>query len=267
MATDKAARPRLGLIGHGAIGQAITSRLRAEGGISELAAILVRPGKSLESGLPFRDSLEAFLEAQPEVVIEAAGHGAVAAFGPEIVKRECRLIISSVGALADDNVAERLRAADPSGQLAIVPAGAIAGLDGLVAARIAGLREVTYSSLKPPAAWRGTAAEDTIDLNHREEELVFFDDSARQAALRYPKNANVSAAIAIAGLGLEKTRVRLVSSRRVSNPLGIIEASGDFGWFRFEIFANAFPENPKTSMLTAFSLLQCARYGIGIPAL
>jgi len=70
----------------------------------------------------------------------------------------------------------------------------------------------------------------------------------------------------VAGLGLDETRVRLISSRKVDDPLGVIEASGAFGEFRFECLAKASPSNPKTSAITADSLLQCARLGIGIPA-
>ena len=125
---------------------------------------------------------------------------------------------------------------------------------------------MVYTSYKPPHAWRGTPAEAGIDLDHAEDEVVFFSGTARQAASDYPQNANVSAAVAIAGLGFEDTEVRLVSSRRVDDPLGVIEAQGVFGTFRFEILALASPRNPKTSVLTAYSLLETARVGIGIPA-
>ena len=60
--------------------------------------------------------------------------------------------------------------------------------------------------------------------------------------------------------------MRLISSRKVDDPLGVIEASGAFGEFRFECLARASPSNPKTSAITADSLLACARLGIGIPA-
>lgn len=257
-------RLRLGLIGHGAIGQAIISHLRAQGTASDIVAVLVREGRKC-TDVPCFESIDAFLDAGPEVVIEAASHSAVSDYGPSVVKRGCQFIVSSAGALANKATADALISAATAGGKTTIAAGAIAGLDGLIAAREAGLEQVTYTSLKPPASWRNTAAEKVIDLDDSEEDHVFFDGTAGEAAEAYPKNANVSASIAIAGLGFDRTRVRLVSSRRVSEPLGVIEAAGDFGWFRFEIFANAFPQNRKTSMLTAYSLLQSARLGIGIP--
>ena len=97
--------------------------------------------------------------------------------------------------------------------------------------------------------------------SHPAREQVFFEGTAREAAAAYPKNANVSVAVGLAGIGLDRTRVRLVSSRAVADPLGVIEAAGAFGRFRFEILALASPSNPKTSALTGYSLLQCARLG------
>ena len=257
---------RLGMIGHGAIGRAIVERLDAEGTLASLAGILVRSDPGADPGVPVFRDLDGLLAARPDIVIEAAGHGAVAGLGPAILENGTDLVIAAVGALADRSVAQRLETAQSGGGRAIVPSGAIAGLDGLVAARTAGLSRVLYTSRKPPHAWRGTPAERTIDLDHAEDEVVFFTGSARAAAGGYPRNANVAAAVAIAGLGFEDTEVRLVSSRRVTDPLGVIEAEGAFGTFRFEILALASPANPKTSALTAYSLLETARKGIGIPA-
>jgi aspartate dehydrogenase len=64
---------------------------------------------------------------------------------------------------------------------------------------------------------------------------------------------------------MDATRVRLVSSRNVTDPLSRIEARGAFGYFSFDIFARAAADNPKTSTLTAYSILQCARLGGALP--
>ena len=257
---------RLALIGYGAIGQSIVARLRELGEIDRLDGILVRSRPETDPGIPVWYDAEEMIAVEPDIVIEAAGHEALRAFGPRVVASGADLIVAAVGALADDEFASELRTAARDGARVIVPPGAVAGLDGLVAARTAGLERVTYSSYKPPHAWRGTRAEQAIDLEHAEDEVVFFTGSAREAALHYPQNANVGAAVSIAGLGLDETRVRLISSRKVDDPLGVIEASGAFGSFRFECLARASPSNPKTSAITADSLLACARLGIGIPA-
>ena len=257
---------RLALIGYGAIGRAIADRLREDGELGLLAGILVRSPPETDPGVPVWRGVDALIAARPGIVIEAAGHEALRILGPAIVASGADLIVAAVGALADDGFARELAGAADGGGRVIVPPGAVAGLDGLVAARSAGLERVTYSSHKPPHAWRGTRAEEIVDLDHAEDEIVFFTGSAREAALHYPQNANVGAAVSIAGLGLDETLVRLVSSRKVDDPLGVIEAEGAFGRFRFECLARASPTNPKTSAITADSLLACARLGIGIPA-
>ena len=257
---------RLALIGYGAIGQLIVARLREEDALGLLDGILVRSPPGTDPGVPVWYDARELIAVEPDIVIEAAGHEALRAIGPAVVASGADLIVAAVGALADEDFAEELREAARDGARVIVPPGAVAGLDGLVAARTAGLERVTYSSHKPPHAWRGTRAEEVIDLGHAEEEIVFFTGTAREAALHYPQNANVGAAVSIAGLGLDETRVRLISSRKVDAPLGVIEAEGAFGSFRFECLARASPTNPKTSAITADSLLECARLGIGIPA-
>ena len=99
------------------------------------------------------------------------------------------------------------------------------------------------------------------------ERIIFFRGSAREAAARFPKNANVAATIALASLGLDRTQVLLGSDPHVSGPLGIIEAEGEFGRFNFEILALASPTNPKTSALTGHSLVAAVRDGMCLRAL
>lgn len=254
------------LIGFGAIGQEIAAAVDRLGERDSLVGALVRPGRDA-GDTPVAHDVAGLLAARPSVVLECAGHQAVRDFGPAVLEAGVDLVVSSVGVLADATFAQTLTEAERrGGGRLLIPPGAIAGLDGLAAASLAGLSRVTYTSFKPPHAWRGTSAEEAIDLDHAEEEVTFFEGSARQAALSYPKNANVSVAVSLAGLGLDRTQVKLVSSRRVTDPLGVIEAEGDFGRFLFEIFAVAAPGNAKTSALTAYSLLQCARLGFGLPA-
>ena len=254
---------KLGLIGYGAIGSEIYGALEKLGEADQLCGTLVRPGRSAPKAL---HSLDALIQSSPDIVMECAGHSAVEEYGAALLEAGIDLLVSSVGCLADPAISERLiTAAEQGNSQLLLPSGAIAGLDGLVAAQLAGIDRVCYTSYKPPHAWRGTPAETLLDLDHKTEEEVFFEGSARDAARGYPKNANVAVAVALVSLGLDDTDARLVSSNRVADPLGVIEAEGAFGHFRFEILGLASPDNPKTSLLTAYSLLQCARLGNGLP--
>jgi aspartate dehydrogenase len=257
---------RIGIIGYGALGQEMVRTFDRLGEAASVAAVLVRPGRAdRDRALNWVTDAAGMIAAAPTVVAECAGHGAVAEYGPALLEAGIDVIVSSVGCLADEATSARLRQAERGGGKVLIPAGAVAGLDGLLAARLAGLRRVRYDSFKPPHAWRGTRAETVIDLDRPDDEQVFFEGTAREAARDYPKNANVAAAVAFAGIGLDRTRVRLISSRRVTDPLGVIEAEGEFGSFRFEVLARA-SANPKSSALTAHSLVQCARRGLAFPA-
>lgn len=269
-----AALPRIALIGYGAISDEIVQCLEARGEISALAGVLVRPERlprlreKANSRFAVVDALAALLDLAPAIVVEAAGHEAVVSFGPAILARGIDLLIASVGALADRTLAQALVAAAPAGAELWIASGAVAGIDGLLAARSAGLRSVTYTSLKAPEAWKGTPAEEVLAGKHAQtERVIFFRGSAREAAARFPKNANVAATIALASLGLDRTGVLLGSDPHVSGPLGIIEAEGEFGRFNFEILALASSTNPKTSALTGHSVVAAVRNGMGMRAL
>jgi aspartate dehydrogenase len=74
--------------------------------------------------------------------------------------------------------------------------------------------------------------------------------------LLYPKNANVAAAIALAGIGFEKTRVKLIADPTITKNSHEIRAEGDFGNMLFSIQGNTLPGNPHTSALAAMSVVK-----------
>lgn len=255
------------IIGYGAITHEIVDCLDRLGETGRIVGILDLPERLEELNgdaagrFPVVGSLDELLALGPPMVVECAGHGAVHGCAAEVLASGTDFLMASVGTLAEAEFARALARAAAPGTRLLIPAGAVAGVDGLLAARTAGLRAVTYSSLKPPKAWAGTRAEDILDLAQTDQATTFFEGTARQAALDYPQNANVGATVALAGMGLDATRVKLVADPGVTDPLGIIEAEGDFGTFRFEIFAYAAPSNPKTSLLTAHSIVHAMRHG------
>ena len=251
---------RVAVIGWGAIGQVLVSGLREAGGPC-LAAVLVRPRQvadaraALPSDVAVVTTSGELLDGKPDLVVESAGQGAVREFGAAILASGADLMIVSTGALAEDELLAKLRrVAAASGARILVPAGAIAGLDGLGALKAAGLTAVTYTSAKPSLAWKGTPAEARLDLRTLRERTVFFEGSAREAALVYPKNANLAATVALAGLGLDRTTVRLVADPAAAGNTGTIEASSAIGDMTL-VMAGRASANPKTSASTAYSLL------------
>ena len=212
----------------------------------------------LDKRIPLTASLDELLSWKPRLVVECAGHAALGELGAGVLKHGIDLVVASVGALARPEIERALREAAAAGGACIrIPSGAIGGLDALASARVGGLDWVRYVGRKPVDAWRGTAAERVVNLDAVTEATIIFEGSARDAALTYPQNANVTAATALAGVGFDATRVTLFADPAARGNEHQIEAEGRFGSLRFSVVNNALPQNPKTSSLAAYSLLRC----------
>lgn len=244
----------------GAMGQRLVALMQAQPDALELVAVLVRDTTRAAREMPALAHLlvtdtPALLNTRPDVVAECAGHAAVDAHAEAILCSGTDLVLVSVGALADGARLARLQAAARAGggQLRLVP-GAIGGLDWLGAAHSAGLDEVTYRGHKPPLAWLGTAAADTHDLAQLRRATCVFRGSAGEAALRFPRNANVAATVALATLGLEHTRVELWADPDAVDNVHEVEASGAAGRLTLRLANRPDPLNPRTSHITAHSV-------------
>ena len=250
------------LIGGGSIACVVTRSLleqhpqvRIVGALDQNVALA---RERMDRRIPLTGSLDELLSWKPDLVVECAGHAALAQHGAEVLRLGTDLLIASVGALARPELERALReAAEAGGTRIRIPSGAIGGLDALASARVGGLDSVRYVGRKPVNAWRGTPAEAVVDLDTLTSAAVIFEGSARDAALRYPQNANVTAATALAGIGFDATRVTLYAAPAARGNEHQIEADGRFGSLRFSVVNAPLPENPKTSSLAAYSLLRC----------
>lgn len=260
---------RLGMIGAGGMAETVLNAV-AEGLAAPLdhfgvlvrsgseqraLALLERTGPKLALATSVHTSLAALLAGAPDAVVECAGHIAVHQYGETIIKSGRDLVVISIGALADDGLrATLLSAAQQHGARLVLPSGAVGGLDALGAARLSGLQTVTYTGRKPPKAWRGTPAERLLDLDALSAPAIFFEGTARQAATDYPQNANVAAAVAIAGLGFDATTVRLIADPKAARNVHEISVRAGCGDFDLRLEGRPSPLNPKTSLMAGFSV-------------
>ena len=251
----------VGLIGCGGIAQDVVAALRASpaNGVSIVGA-LARPGRGEEAraklcGIDIVETLDALLARKPAIVAEVAGQAAVVEHGENVLRRGIDCLVISVGALADPALLARLKSAAHDGNSRILlPAGAIGGIDAIAAMRFSGLTSVRYRSRKPPAAWRGSPAEQAVELDKLTQRTVLYKGSAGEAALLYPQNANVAAAVALAGLGFDATEVELVADPDAPGNVHEIEAEGAAGRFAIQLQGKPSRSNPKTSALAAMSV-------------
>jgi len=82
-----------------------------------------------------------------------------------------------------------------------------------------------------------------------------FSGSARDAVRGFPANLNVSAAVSLAGLGPDKTQVKILAVPVLERNCHDIEVVGEFGLLNIHI-ENIPGENPKTGRLTALSIIR-----------
>lgn len=248
-------RARVLLIGYGALGHWVAKAVAHSEAIL-IAGVVVRQGRGEEvrRDLPAVEvaaSVDA-LQGPFDFALEVASHGAVATHVPELLTRGIETAIASTGALADDQLRERLIQCARSGSTRLrLLSGAIGGMDLLAAHRAAGLRRVIYTGRKPPSAWKVPAGELSAI-----EERVIFQGTAREAARDFPANANVAATIALTGVGLDHTEVRLIADPALQHNVHRIEAESTAGGFKLEMTSRPLPDNPSTSALTAFSAIR-----------
>lgn len=248
----------LTLIGFGAIGRAVYQRMQGHAGV-RITHIVVSEAKvaALQAELGSGVTVTQQVPQGTPLVLECAGHSALTGHVLPALQRGIECAVLSIGAMSSSGLPEQLQAAAEQGgtQLHLL-AGAMGGIDALAAARQAGLDSVTYIGRKPPSGWRGSPAEQLVNLDSLTESTVILEASAREAARLYPKNANVAATLSLAGLGLDRTQVRLIADPTVRENIHEIEARGAFGEMQVRMRGKPLADNPKTSALTVLSALR-----------
>ncbi len=218
-------------------------------------ALVDRCGPRIAKHAEVFTDADAFLAQRYDLVVECAGHAAVKAYGTKVLATGTDLLVVSIGSLTDDTLRTELRdAAEASGARMILCSGAIGGIDLLSAARLAGIESITYTSRKAPKAWKGTPAEKLIDLDSVTAETVFYEGTARAAARDYPQNANSAATIAIASVGLDNANVRLIADPAAPGNVHEFKLTSACADMEIRIVGKPSPDNPKTSMSTAYTV-------------
>lgn len=258
---------RVGLIGCGAIGTTLARLLQEE---PRVECILVwdrarqRVRRQMR-GLAKLKPMETFEEmlAGVDIVVEAAAPAVVRSRGPKVLRAGKELVVMSVGALLDPTTLRALqRAAHKGGSQFHVPSGAVAGIDGLKAAAAGKLRSVELQTTKPFSGFAGVAAAAHLDPAGKDP-VVLYDGPAAEAVQQFPQNINVAATLALAGLGAERTSVRIVADPATRRNRHRLTMKGDFGRMTINVENLPSPLNPKTSQLAALSAVATVRGLLG----
>jgi aspartate dehydrogenase len=252
---------RVGLIGCGAIGSVLAQHICKGNDFLLLHIFDSNQAKAEQLVLKLQkkptvaERIEEMFDS--DLVIEAASQNAVREFALKILDH-CDLMIMSVGALADNELfAQIKKKAVEKNRRVFIPSGAICGLDGVKSASAGKIETVTLSTTKPPLSLEGAPwiKEKGIDLGSIKEPSVIFEGSAKEAAKWFPANINVSVALSLAGIGVEKTRVKIIADPAADVNTHEIAVEGSFGKMAMTTKNRPFPENPKTSYLAALSAI------------
>ncbi|MGR4009207.1 aspartate dehydrogenase domain-containing protein [Leucobacter sp. 1207-22] len=248
---------RVAVLGHGAIGARVAAELAA-GNITgaELVGVIVRrPGSG--GGHP-EISLEAALEAGC-LIAECAGIPAVTEYGERIISAGGRLLLVSIGALADAELRTVLFAGP--GEL-YLSTGAIGGLDLLAAAsRDGGITAANITSTKKA----GTLAQPWMSNIERTrlatatEAFTLFEGSVAEAVQLFPASLNVACALASATGLWDSASVQLIADPQAKLTRHRIAASGPAGTYSFDIVNEPSPVTPTSSGVVAEAILSGIR--------
>ena len=254
---------RVGLAGLGAVGLAVAKRLEAGLEGLTLSAVAVRDADKAKKNLPSLGAAVALvaakdLPAHSDVIVECLPSSLFRDVALPAIDAGRIFMPLSVGQLLEhSDLAER---AKKTGARIVVPTGALLGLDAVRAAAEGEIRSVKMVTRKPPKGLEGAPylVANKISMSDVKTPLKVFDGTAREGAKGFPANLNVAAALSLAGVGPDKTRLEIWADPTVDRNTHTIEVDSDSARFKMTI-ENIPSENPRTGRITALSTIAALR--------
>lgn len=255
---------RVAIAGFGAIGKVVAQHLDRGIAGMELAAVSARDTARAEAAMAgfarpvpvlplpkLGDVADIVVECAPAAVLRDLAEPALAA-GRIVVVLSC-------GALLDNF--DLVDLARRQGGRILVPTGALLGLDAVQAAAVGDIERVQMTTRKPPNGLAGAPylIENGISVDGLNQPKRVFSGTAREAARGFPANVNVAAALALAGIGPDRTTIDIWADPGVDRNLHRIEVEADSARFSLEIANVPSLENPRTGRMTPLSVIALLR--------
>ena len=251
---------RVAIGGFGAIGKVVAEQLDCGIEGLALAAVSARDRMRAEAAMagftrPVPVVPLAGLWEHADLIVECAPAAVLRELAEPALAHGRQLMVLSCGALLDNfdlvELARRHR-----GRV-LVPSGALLGLDAVAAAAQGNVSSVHMITRKPPQGLSGAPylEQNAIDVAGLSEPKRVFAGTAREAARGFPANVNVAAALALAGIGPDRTTIEIWADPTVTRNVHRIEVEADAARFSLQIENVPSAENPRTGRLTALSVV------------
>lgn len=219
--------PRIGLIGFGAVGSYVYEQLATRPELGLDVAFVCDPVSEKTRSLPrelILPDLAGFAERRPDLIVEMASASVTRECGVAILEQTDYMPLSTT-ALADAVLFDRLLdTAHANGHCLFVPHGAAVGVENLHECRDLwddvrvvmrkNPRNLDFSNVPE---WKGR----TIS-----EETMLYDGPTRGLCRLFPRNVNSHAAVALAGIGFDRTHSVLIADPAIDVSIIEIEARG-----------------------------------------
>jgi aspartate dehydrogenase len=254
---------RIGIAGLGAIGREVARRLA--GGVPglQLACAAARDVAKAQAWLAAQRidcpmvPLEEF-PAHADLAVECAPAAHLDSICRPMLTAGKKVMVLSCGALLPRP--DLVELAKAHGGRILVPTGALIGLDAVAAAAEGKINAVRMTTRKPPGGLAGAPylVKNGISVEGLNEAKRVFSGTAREAALGFPANVNVAAALSLAGVGPDRTMIDIWADPAVTRNCHVIEVDAEAARFTMSI-ENVPSENPRTGKIVALSVIAALR--------
>jgi aspartate dehydrogenase len=263
---------RVGIIGYGSIGKEIIAATRRnEIPNARIVALFDKESTvfnkvdydtgELNLFSDFDEFYNSKIYSNIDIIIECASKAAIKEYGKKIIESKKDLIVLSVGAFSDEKyLIELQNLSNLNNTKILIPTGAIAGLDSIRSVKKY-LNTLTIVTTKNPKSLIGAPyfKSSKIRIDEILRETVLFEGNAVDAIELFPANVNVAVSVALAGIGLVKTQVKIVADPTLSVNKHEIVGEGTFGKIQIVVQNIPSPSNPRTSYLASLSAIECLR--------
>lgn len=272
VAVSKISTINVGLIGCGSMGSEL-ARTVVRGDVGDATIVGLyddyAPNRSrlanelsstdLPNLIEFNNVSELIKCDELDLIIECASQKAVVTHAKSIIDAGISMLIMSSGAMIDPNFLRTIsKSAEQSGASIYIPSGAVGGIDAIRASKSM-LEEVTIISTKKPISLVGSPGFAPWENKEITQATVIFEGSASEAVPLFPANVNVAATVSMAGIGPDKTKVRVIADPESPGNVHAISAISKAGKFSFNFENIPHKNNPRTSFLAVLAAIETLR--------